>query len=828
MFVPLASQTPVAKNVTSTGKANYYNRGYWTKYTEGTGYTLEIYYDDDASSCIQSIPFTSADDLMPMKAVVDLEAGTTYRYQVRRGGTEDAGIYYGNIGTMTYDNHGAGTGWDLTNTMAGGFKKAKITANAAGNYTFNLSYSANKENVYRLRMEVDYPIADGDYRVIYKDNVQTKDIKSAIVTKANNSKDTVSFFVRPGSTPVLKIQQASVTNEGAITWGDLSDISNSVSSLSKDSVYNICLTMNGSGVISVENVEAYTGNFYIRTNAAGASKWDNYRSSDHLMTYSEYSATNADYSHYFMAYVGNGTNVKFVVANDYAPNISDTVKVQTYRDGDASHVNGEGDIQADANVRFMWNRHNNGAYRAYLAAAKSDGSEFLVLRANSPEDLMDENGNALLKSATSSQAGYNHGAPNNCMQFTDNENWIYETTVKIKPGALLKLYANFHNADFYYKGVNNNTFDEGNAIQLLGGSGEAEKIRVIYDFKTDRLVSAWMPTGDIDKVKEIYADVMFVREHQGDIEQLTFSKDDGETMGAITKIETAYGVLRFNKWTINNKSKADGHAVLDPGASRYERDLFYVSFPFRVAMNEVFGFGTYGKHWIIEYYDGAARAANGFWADTPSYWRFVTDRKGKFFEPNQGYIIALDLDEMGESSEVWDNGVENVELYFPSYGEMGDITNSEVEYTLPAHAYDPAAHPGHTDDRSIKDSHWNVMSVPTYVNTSNVEFSNTTWKAARPNFLYEWNMDDNSLTPRSGSGYTYHAMHAYIVQYEGNVTWTSTSVTPASAPNRNPDAPADVEYRLELQQNDVAVDQAFVRLSNEENVISIPSSVKSR
>ena len=819
MFVPLSGIDPVAANVTSTGKANDYNAGYWTMYTPGTGYTLEIYYDSDESSCIQSIPFTSEDDLMPMSAVVDLEANSTYRYQVRRGGTESAGIYYGNTGTMTYANHGVGTGWIMENTMAGGFKKAKITTNAAGNYTFNLSYSPNASSEYRLRMEVDYPIADGDYRLIYTDATRdsgTRYKPSAIVTKANNSKDTVSFFIRPSSSPVLKIQQASVTNAGVITWGDLSDISSSVSSLSKDSVYNICLTMNGSGVISVENVEAYTGNFYIRTNAAGASKWDNYRSSDHLMTYSEYSATNADYSHYFMAYVGNGTNVKFVVANDYSPCISDTIKVQTYRDGDASHVNVDGDIQADANVRFMWNRHNNGAYRAYLAAAKSDGSKFLVLRANSNTDLMDENGNALINSANSGEAGYNHKAPDNSMQFIDNENWIYETTVKIKPGALLKLYANFHNADFYYKGENNDTFDEDNAIQLLGGSGDAEKIRVIYDFKTDRLVSAWMPTGDIDEVKEIYADVMFVREHQGDIEQLTFSKGDGETMGAITKIETAYGVLRFNKWTINNKSKEGAHAVLDPLLSRYVRDLFYVSFPFKVAMNEVFGFGTYGKHWIIEYYDGEARAANGFWADTPTYWRFVTDRRGKYFEPNQGYIIALELDEMDEDSEVWDNNVENVELYFPSYGTMGDITNETLVHTLPSHAYDPAAHPGHSDDRSIADSHWNVMSVPTYVNTSSVDFANTTWTATRPSFLYEWNSNDNTLTARSGSGYTYHAMHAYMVQYNGNVTWTSTSVTPASAPRRNPEAPKDVEFRLELSMNEQMADQTFVRLSNEE------------
>ena len=821
MFVPLEGQTPTDLNANAGGKACYYNRGYWTTYTAGTGYTLEIYHNSDESSCIQAIPFTSTDDLMPMSAVVDLEAGTTYRFQVRRGGEGSTyGFYYGNTGTMTYANHGVGTGWVMENQMDGGFQKAKITTNASGNYTFNLSYSANASSEYRLRMEVDYPIANNDYRLVYSDAVQTKQIKSAIVTKANNSKDTVSFFIRPTSSPVLKIQQASVTNAGVITWNDYSTITSWVSGLTKDSVYNICLTMNGSGEVSVESVDFYAGNYYIRTNAAGSSKWDNFRSSDHLMTYSEYSERNADYSHYFMTYVENGTNIKFVVANDYAPNISDTLAQATE---DAAHVNTEGDIYVAANVRFMWDKKDNSVGRAYLAAAKSDGSKFLVLRANSSTDLMDENGNALINSANSGEAGYNHKAPDNSMQFIDDENWIYETTVKVKPGAYLKLYAHYHDADYYYKGKDNNTFDKDNAIQLLGGTGEAEKIHVIYDFKTDRLMSAWMPTGNIDTVREINADVMFVREHQGDIQQLTFSKGEGETMGAITEIKTAYGVLRFNKWTLNNKSKETGHAVLNPGASRYERDLFYVSFPFRVAMNEVFGFGQYGKHWIIEEYDGAGRAVKGFWADSKSFWNFITDRKGKFFEPNQGYIIALDLDQLGESSSVWDNGVEQVELYFPSYGTMGNITSSTVVHNLPAHTC-TINRPTPDGDRTIKDSHWNVMSVPTYVNTSSITFANTDWITEGdgqlgPNFLYTWNMNDNTLTATSGSGYTYHAMHAYMVQYSGNVTWNA-SVTPASAPaaRRVDGYKSEYEFRLELLKGEEKADQTFVKLTDDEHV----------
>jgi hypothetical protein len=271
---------------------------------------------------------------------------------------------------------------------------------------------------------------------------------------------------------------------------------------------------------------------------------------------------------------------------------------------------------------------------------------------------------------------------------------------------------------------------------------------------------------------------------------------------------------------------------LSPLLSRYERDLFYVSFPFRVSMNEVFGFGTYGKHWIIEEYDGATRAAKGYWAESAPNWKFIWDRKGKFFEPNQGYIIALELDEMGEESDVWANGVQNVELYFPSYGTMGDITNATVNCTIPEHpcTINRSAEIGGSGeplgpeyDRRVKDSHWNVISVPTYVNTNDLTFANTDWITTAdetnvgPNFLYEWNSADNSVTPRSGKGYTYKAMHAYLVQYCGVITWT-TSVTPAAAPRRNPKYRGNYEFRLEILQNDEAVDQTFVKLSDNEAV----------
>ena len=809
MFVPLATQTPVKKN---SNHATYYNDGYWTKYLPGTGYTLQI-YNSAGNSLVKEVAFTSADELMPMKVVTDLEGNHTYKFQLKR----DGDVNYGNNGTMTYADHGQNTAWDFFNNSP--FNMCTIVTTAAGDYTFNLSYSPNSGGTNnRLRISVDYPVSDGDYRLVYKDDVHTKMHPSAIVNKVNDGTDIVSFFVRKDKNPKLYIQQATVNpSTGAITWNEYptsgtptNQITGAIASaITTDTVYNFNLSMNGSGALTVASAEYYSGNYYIRTDAAN-SKWDNYRTDpDHLMTYSDYLKTDVGYSHYYthwVRYTDTGRkNVKFVIANDYSPCISDTLAREEATGtwaNIATFMEEGGDLKRSANVRFMWDIKTNAIARAYIDGSQEDGTHFL--------ELLSADGKIKNTAETETLTA---------VTFSDNGNWIYEANIKAQPDAQIKLKSTWGEGTTivqYFKGG----ADAEDTETLIGGSGENwYPIRVLYDFKTNRLVAAYVPTtGTYNTEDHINADVMFIREHQGDIAQLTFGGS-----GAISDIKTAYGVLRLNKWTINNKSKEAGHAPLSPEISRYERDLFYISFPFRVNLEEVFGFGTYGTHWIVEEYDGAGRAANGFWKDTPTFWRFITNRKGKFLEPNIGYIVALDLDELGETSSVWAN-TDQVELYFPSYGSMPDIKSSSVTHEVPAHTC-TINRPTPKGDRRVADSHWNVMSVPTYINTNNVSFANKDWittateTSVGPTFLYTVNWNDNSLTATNGVGYTYKAMHAYIVQYCGNVTWT-TSVSPALAPRRNPDAPKDAEFCIELQQNEAMIDRTFVRLTDDEAVTS--------
>ena len=822
MFVPISQEENYRKNENATP---YYDRGYWTQYIGGTGYSIDIFHANGTYD--KSINFEEGDsEGMPFTANVYLNGGSNLYFKVHRS----SGMYYYSTTNVTMSN--AATAMPLTYD-SGASKKTTISTNVAGDYLFSLTCASDG----KLNVTVKYPAKSGDYRLLYSDDIQTKPLASDVVHQENNSRDTVSFFVRPGSHPVLKIQKATVTDGGAITWSAGTDISSSLTSLTKDSVYNICLQMNESGAISVENVAFYTGNFYIRTDAAN-SKWDNYRAPDHLMTYSEYSKDYSDYTHYFVKFVRKGTNVKFVVANDYSPCISDTLIRQTYRGGDSDHVDENGFLNGDlpgdgVNVRFMWDIRNNAVMRAYLAPAQKNGSKFLVLRSNSSEDLRDEY-DVALTGDSEGFPGNNHGGGANCMQFVDNENWIYEATVMVRPSAYVKLYGHFHGTDFYFKGNNNDDFNDTeidgipNAIQLVTGStGSRVKVRVIYDFKTDRLLAAMVPSGEISTEMAINADVMFIREHQGDIEQLIFNGN-----GNITNIKTAYGVMRFNKWTLNNREKTGDHIPLVSPASIYERAMYFISFPFEVKLSEVFGFGTYGQDWIIEYYDGAERARTGWWEGQPGFWRYVWDRKNFVLKPNVGYLLELELGNFKEGSGFWNNKNERLELFFPSSGPLGSITNASVTQTLPAHKCDinraateglpETSDPSTSYNRTVFDSHWNIMSVPTYVNVDDPNFVNTTWIGGEkgnvgPKFLYTWNMDDNTLTATSGKGFMYHAMHAYTVQYYGNVTWT-TSVTPTAAPQRNTEYRGEYEFCLEVQQDDQMIDRTYVRLSDDENV----------
>ena len=809
MYVPLTEPTTM-RNSNST---KYYDQGYWMNYPDNAGYTLKIYDNttDGALKKTLAFPF-AADKKMPMSITTDLEGAKTYGFTVERAD----GTVYGNNGTMT-NGHSGDEGqavWEFKTEKS----RAGLTTSSAGDYTFTLTYGADLSSKYNYLVGVHYPEATGDFRVQYSDSYNST-WKTSVVIPAGTERDTVSYFVRKDRTPYIRVQKCTATYEGGtttVTWNNESSGSNIISSLpatvAKDGVYNFIFTKSN-GALVLSKVEPYTGNFYIRVDGAGTTDWDNYRAADHLMAYSDYSFHQSvyPYSHYFTKWYdcsGGVKNIKFVVANDYSTNVSDTLTRETATgtwENIADYIDKFGNLSRSANVRFMYNSETNEAGRVFIDGAYADGGNFLKILADASDNiyLVEEGGEAQTE-----------------ITFTDKGNWVYEQTVYAEPGAEYKLRSIFGTTDGgkneitqWFKG------DEDSKETLIGGSSDSRlKIRLIYDFKTNRLVTAYVPSNTLSAPIAINADVMFVRDGQDEVAQITFTDD-----GALNEINTVYSTLRFNKWTLNNRSTADGHALLSTPLSRYERDLYWISFPYDVKVSNIIGFGTYGKHWIIEYYDGAKRARNGYWADTRGFWDFVTPAMKDTFtlKAGTGYLVALDLDELWwtsneDHSDVWDNTSE-VELLFP--GNVNSISNSSVTVTIPSH--ECLINRGTPDgNRTIKDSHWNVIGVPTYLNTTGVSFSDAgaTWMTdGKPNYIYTWNMQDNTLSPVSAADFNYQSMYAYMVQYFGEITFT-TSVSPAAAPHRNPDLRKDVEFRLELQQNNEATDHTFVRMSNGEDV----------
>jgi uncharacterized repeat protein (TIGR02543 family) len=837
MFVPLTGQTADVHN-----KTNYYNSGYWMNYPENTGYTLKIYnnaYATKETEAVQSIAFPySEDKTMPLKMDVELSDGYNHEYWF---------MVYRNDGTYMGSEYHFKQGYQDEQTITGGNTKNKITTSAPGNYTFILTYHGNGSGTNNYYIDVDFPIATGDYRIYYSDNAtwskgaHTKDSwhhPSHSIAKATDAKnDTVSFFISKGDgiTHTMKFQKASVTNDGVVSWSDVDGGSITIpSSVEESGVYNFIVSQPAGGAsIALEKVEPYTGNFYIRTDCAGNTKWDSFKNADHQMTYSDYAEANSGFSHYYAHWVTSGMNVKFVIANDYSMCISDTL-IEDYGTTIADISNIGVLNSGNASIRFMWNQATNKISRAYISGSSNVADRFLVLEGDAK--LYDENGNHY------SISGLNANEVN----LIDDENFVYERTIQVNATACAKLTAKYNNNVQYFKGGSGSTASD--SVQLLGGTYNVDKkypMRIVYDFKTNRLVTAYMPEGEIDGTVAINADMMLIREHQGDATQLTFADGDAK----LTEVKTVYGVMRFNRWTLNNRQHPEDmnkdhsktndsistyHPYVDPGdvKSISERGLYWISFPFDVKLNDVFGLGTYGEHWIMMEYNGAARAKEGYWKDSEGFWEYIWNRNGVTLEKGKGYVLALELDLMqATNTDFWSNNIQQVELFFPSASSTtGTITQTDADVTVPSHlcTIDRRTDKSVADwnkDRRIADSHWNIIGVPSFANYNKAltdGSSTITWHANPKTqdlpFLYEWNSSDNTYTVQSGTTYPFKAMHAYYVQYAGTLHWTLASATPSSIVARRTyaDKPQNVEFQLQLQQNEKMIDQTFVKLSNDE------------
>ena len=565
-------------------------------------------------------------------------------------------------------------------------------------------------------------------------------------------------------------------------------------------VWNFVIEQDGTTArLLVDQTHRYESDYFIRTSNADG-QWYNYTIPASKMTYSEYAKKNSDFSHYFCRYIdidetgtapqgaGSHKNVKFTVANRYAAFLCSELLINNTRFTDDEYEddifvnqewNGktyEPSLPVDATVRFGWDIVTNRLTRAYIADTEFKNNEYLIVEGDKIGDV-------------SGEKAY----------FDEIGDHFYQIDLSAQVPSDIKVKAKMNGNYQFFMGSENAT------AQLIGGKADGSyPVRLLYDFKNDRFITICELAGTINGNINLETSVMIVREHNEAPKQLTFANNDASitakpnvpNTGQDQYTKPAYAVMTF----LEDK-------LMDNNVSKYEKMFYWISFPFDVKISDVFGLGEYGKYWIMEEYDGKQRAQNGL---AQTNWKYIT-KKSHVLEQNVGYVLCLNYnqilqDQLFTSHGAGEFGHSKLSLYFPSNSVISPAMlkgGQTVTRTLERMENNATAWNHHN---------WHLIGVPS--------FATPGFKSEQDNipFLYQyWHPGDAyaAVTPKD---VTFHAMHSFMVQYYGDITWTSVvnTGTPLSiAAKKDTDADKKIMLRLELQQAGSTIDKTYVQLRND-------------
>ena len=803
LFIPQTDQTPTYLNKHDGISTRYYNKGLWMKYNSTeSGYDWRGATSEDPNNGQWNTGYHfTADKAGGYSFTTTVNINSTNRHYFKVNNLNNT--WYGHTDIMTQDNC---TKWWFKEDVS---DNAKIDPTITGEYVFTVFLGEGK-----VEISLEYPLSTGDYRLAYLDKTANSFHPGHYLKKRNANKlDTVSFFIHHDKQPQVIAQRCkSIDAQGNATWETIASILvNPAASITESGVYNFTLEQRTGQTDPrlLNETRPYTGDYYIRTDAAPGG-WKSFRQAGNMMTYNSYADTHEDFDHYFCEWVSQEKglkNVKYTVANDYSDCISDTLsndtdqehpKIVTNEDGDLPSQNGN---LINANVRWGWDSKTNKIRRAYIAGSGHKKDRFLVLEGN--ESLLDVNGKRFTGNTAEGQDRYN--LKDDEVVFDDMGNWIYQMDVKANKDTKIDLTALYNGKTQYFKGGDQER-DEIPLIVTTAGNTNYYKMRLIYDFKINNLIIAWLPEDEVDN-QELEVNMMIIRHNQEQAQQLNFKAG-----AQLTGIEKAYAVMTFDKYFLNNKDSKTGAALPQANEkSENERKFYWVSFPFDVKLSDVFGFGEYGDYWIMEYYDGAGRAEQGYWAETETFWKYITN-KNYILKAGQGYVLYLNLNKMKFESNVFAHTSE-VSLYFPSLS-LPNVISGDLPTAVDV--------PEHTctierDNRNIYDSNWNLIGVPGFADISGVTIGDTHHKELNDelnadcvSFYYKYLPGTNTYSATTQTE-TFQTMYAYMVQFAGTINWQAKTMPAQLAARRTGSTPSQYDLRLELAQGE-ETDQTFVQL----------------
>ena len=662
----------------------------------------------------------------------------------------------------------------------------------------NLHYTADITNVSESGCYIVHSSKDTEYRRKYS---KTEDcqlyyaVESTVGTNKYYSnrvhKDgaDLSFYANTAGTLNL------VRHNNGEGWETIKSLT---PSFSKDSVYTSTFVKN---TLGIGTMVAYSGAYYLYSPAVAVGKEHKDDKDSTFIHFDGNEAYTANpYNYYWVDWFTADANVSATIGNHINNNLAQAIT-------DEGGFTNSKVPAGGANVRFAYNPKTNYFSRSAIGPAGDLTKRFLMLYDKDGlttfKRVYDTDGTLIANptdydAITSNAAtGYYRNAV-----FNDDGNWVYEIDVKATSTSRVIAHSLFNGNDYYLFGMDG---ENPNAVQLHTAEGTLT-MRVIYDFKTNRIVAGWVPDDDYNGTIDLNSAVIFLREANNDSKQVKLTGNN-----KVTNITQVYTVLELRSTNWNTTG-----------------GFFWFSLPYSCKIADMFGLGEYGTDWVIQRYRGDLRAQNGWFKETPTFWRNL--KKTATLEANRGYVVYL-----MNSPTFKSDGV--ARLYFPSEVSKWEFEPKAVTTTLPYNecticqgCEQDESRKGNKDyDRTKEDSHWYVAGVPAFQNctisshTATISNDNVlNMSGETPLYYYQWNYNGGSptYTPTSSVGTEFRSTFAYMFQYAGEITWVSstgiTASTPAGIAARKMSVEENTieEVTLQLTNGEEELDHTYITLND--------------
>lgn len=646
-------------------------------------------------------------------------------------------------------------------------------------------YKLKKGNDYYRHWERtdDYCFDDEDYaQYQVKIFMPTlgKEYYSNIVT---NTTDILSFFA-PGE------------NETGYRAGNVQLYKNKkmiasipANNFPESNVYTATIAETGDGL---DNVSTYSGNFYIRTwgtsyATVGFNNGKGWNSIKDLtavekdsVRFTKFASREGEfYNHYWVQDMNTGTfdgkDVSACVANEY----NDDLAGKLLQD---KHTNEYGDIKVGTgkviNVRFGYDPRTNYFGRAILQGSEND--TYLNIHCD----------NAYYDKDCTKKFPY--GTSNRDNKMYDISTWVYQRDFYVPitntvPSATLYVEATSPSTertvtDHLLGYVTNEITGEATSTPIqktVIGSGTTNGtylIRVIYDFKTNRIITAWLPQGtvEVNSEKKLNADVLFVRKENEEVPQIQLS-----STGKIKSLESMFFAMELQRGDADRNNR--------------HQEQYWFTLPFDCVVGSISGVPGYMQIWGIQRYNGKKRAENGWFNPSTTFWEWLTP--DDVMHAGEGYLLVFDkknapfeeieVDKMDAEGNIIDGQKEIISmmrLYFPSIKSGFDMQQQSEEQLK--RTYENHTCTITTANRYLQDSNWKVIGTTSYNNAGitgytrddNPKYDELS-EAPSFRYKYEYTMSNDNTsfwyryTPENGQTATYKSFYGYMVQFAGTINW---------------------------------------------------------